>query len=378
MNNHTNVRVTQAQFASVLISGRQLVDMRAPIEFSRGSFPAAINLPLMNDDERARVGTCYAEHGEDAAIALGHELVSGKSKEVRIALWVAATIRDPDSVLYCLRGGLRSQTAQSWLAEAGIEVPIIDGGYKALRRFMIDTFDTQLKNTQALVLGGKTGSAKTSLLVTSDDGSRLPCIDLEGLARHRGSAFGRRIVPQPTQIDFENQISLALLRLHHNEQKTIALEDESRLIGRCALPLNLQAKMRESPLVVVEATLQERVHHSWENYILSNYEDHLVEAGSKELAFIAFSESLRVSLSNIRKRLGNPRFEQLSKVLEQALAAHKSGDPETHKEWIEILLRDYYDPMYDYQLKSKQREIIYRGDFKDVREFLLERTLRHA
>ena len=378
MNNHTNVRVTQAQFASVLISGRQLVDMRAPIEFSRGSFPAAINLPLMNDDERARVGTCYAEHGEDAAIALGHELVSGKSKEVRIALWVAATIRDPDSVLYCLRGGLRSQTAQSWLAEAGIEVPIIDGGYKALRRFMIDTFDTQLKNTQALVLGGKTGSAKTSLLVTSDDGSRLPCIDLEGLARHRGSAFGRRIVPQPTQIDFENQISLALLRLHHNEQKTIALEDESRLIGRCALPLNLQAKMRESPLVVVEATLQERVHHSWENYILSNYEDHLVEAGSKELAFIAFSESLRVSLSNIRKRLGNPRFEQLSKVLEQALAAHNSGDPETHKEWIEILLRDYYDPMYDYQLKSKQREIIYRGDFKDVREFLVDRTLRHA
>jgi tRNA 2-selenouridine synthase len=332
----------------------------------------------MTDDERARVGTCYAEHGEDAAIALGHELVSGKSKEVRIALWVAATIRDPDSVLYCLRGGLRSQTAQSWLAEAGIEVPIIDGGYKALRRFMIDTFDTQLKNTQALVLGGKTGSAKTSLLVTSDDGSRLPCIDLEGLARHRGSAFGRRIVPQPTQIDFENQISLALLRLHHNEQKTIALEDESRLIGRCALPLNLQAKMRESPLVVVEATLLERVHHSWENYILSNYEDHLVEAGSKELAFIAFSESLRVSLSNIRKRLGNPRFEQLSKVLEQALAAHNSGDPETHKEWIEILLRDYYDPMYDYQLKSKQREIIYRGDFKDVREFLLDRTLRHA
>lgn len=378
MNNHTNVRVTQAQFASVLISGRQLVDMRAPIEFSRGSFPAAINLPLMTDDERARVGTCYAEHGEDAAIALGRELVSGKSKEVRIALWVAATIRDPDSVLYCLRGGLRSQTAQSWLAEAGIEVPIIDGGYKALRRFMIDTFDTQLKNTQTLVLGGKTGSAKTSLLVTSDDGSRLPCIDLEGLARHRGSAFGRRIVPQPKQIDFENQISLALLRLHHNEQKTIALEDESRLIGRCALPLNLQAKMRESPLVVVEATLQERVHHSWENYILSNYEDHLVEAGSKELAFIAFSESLRVSLSNIRKRLGNPRFEQLSKVLEQALAAHKSGDPETHKEWIEILLRDYYDPMYDYQLKSKQREIIYRGDFKDVREFLLDRTLKHA
>lgn len=136
--------------------------------------------------------------------------------------------------------------------------------------------------------------------------------------------------------------------------------------------------MRESPLVVVEATLLERVHHSWENYILSNYEEHLREAGTKDLAFVAFSESLRASLGNIRKRLGNPRFEQLSEVLEQALTAHDSGDPEPHKEWIEILLRDYYDPMYDYQLKSKQREIIYRGNFKAVREFLLDRTLRRA
>ena len=85
MNNHTTDRITQAQFASLLISGRQLIDMRAPIEFSRGSFPSAINLPLMTDDERARVGTCYAQHGEVAAIALGHELVSGKSREARIA-----------------------------------------------------------------------------------------------------------------------------------------------------------------------------------------------------------------------------------------------------------------------------------------------------
>ena len=106
--------------------------------------------------------------------------------------------------------------------------------------------------------------------------------------------------------------------------------------------------------------------------------DHLKAAGSKDLAFVAFSESLRASLSNIKKRLGNSRFQQLSEVLEQALTAHESGDPEPHKEWIEILLRDYYDPMYDYQLKSKQREIIYRGNFRDVREFLLDRTLRGA
>ena len=122
---------------------------------------------------------------------------------------------------------------------------------------------------------------------------------------------------------------------------------------------------------MLEATLLERVHHSWENYILSNYEDHLVEAGSKELAFIAFSESLRVSLSNIRKRLGNPRFEQLSKVLEQALAAHNSGDPETHKEWIEILLRDYYDPMYNYQLENRKERIVFRGNEAEVAGFLM-------
>ena len=88
------------------------------------------------------------------------------------------------------------------------------------------------------------------------------------------------------------------------------------------------------------------------------------------MAFTAFADSLRLSLANIRKRLGGARYQELSEVLEAALLAHQQGDPEPHKQWIEVLLRDYYDPMYDYQLKSKRRHIIFRGDFNEVLEFL--------
>jgi tRNA 2-selenouridine synthase len=95
------------------------------------------------------------------------------------------------------------------------------------------------------------------------------------------------------------------------------------------------------------------------------------------MAFTAFADSLRLSLGNIRKRLGGVRYQELSKVLEVALLAHQRGDPEPHKHWIEVLLRDYYDPMYDYQLKSKQRHVVFCGNFTEVLEFLA-RSIRPA
>ena len=121
---------------------------------------------------------------------------------------------------------------------------------------------------------------------------------------------------------------------------------------------------------MVEASLEDRVHHSWENYILSNYREQVALCDSDEAAFTAFADSLRLSLENIRKRLGGLRYQELSEVLEAALVAHQQGHPELHKQWIEVLLRDYYDPMYDYQLKSKERNVAFRGSFDEALEFL--------
>ena len=134
------------------------------------------------------------------------------------------------------------------------------------------------------------------------------------------------------------------------------------------------SKLRDAPVVVVEASLEERVQHSWENYILSNYDELLAKSGCSVEAFEMFSSSLRNSLSNIQKRLGGVRFRELSNMLDAALKAHRQGDPTLHKLWIETLLRDYYDPMYDYQLTAKRRRIVHQGDFKSAFNALVDMT----
>lgn len=363
-------RLDSSTFEELFLRDRPLIDTRAPIEFERGSFPGAVNLPLMTDVEREQVGIRYKEQGEHAAVALGHELVSGHVKEDRIAAWIEQVKRNVNAALFCFRGGLRSQTVQAWLASEGYHLPVVDGGYKALRAYLLNSLEECLCETSLVVIGGRTGVAKTALLNQASDMLRLPVIDLEGLAHHRGSAFGKRAEPQPTQVNFENRIAIELLKLRNGGHQQVIMEDESRLIGRCALPLTLQEKLRAAPLVVLDASLEDRVHHSWENYILSNYREQVALCDSHEAAFSAFATSLRLSLANIQKRLGGARYQELSEVLEKALLAHSQGDPEQHKQWITVLLRDYYDPMYDYQLKSKQRHVVFRGNFNEVLEFM--------
>ena len=363
-------RLDSSTFEELFLRDRPLIDTRAPIEFERGSFPGAVNIPLMTDVEREQVSIRYKEQGEHAAVALGHELVSGHVKEDRIAAWIEQVKRNANAALFCFRGGLRSQTVQAWLASEGYHLPVVDGGYKALRAYLLNSLEECLCETSLVVIGGRTGVAKTALLNQASDMLRLPVIDLEGLAHHRGSAFGKRAAPQPTQVNFENRIAIELLKLRNGGHQQVIMEDESRLIGRCALPLTLQEKLRAAPLVVLGASLEDRVHHSWENYILSNYREQVALCDSHEAAFSAFATSLRLSLANIQKRLGGARYQELSEVLEKALLAHSQGDPEQHKQWITVLLRDYYDPMYDYQLKSKQRHVVFRGNFNEVLEFM--------
>ena len=374
MTEPTTSDIKAPEFSALFLDGIRLIDTRSPIEFERGSFPNTVNLPLMTNEEREQIGLCYKKAGEQAAVALGHELVTGTLREVRIANWLLEISQHPEAVLYCFRGGLRSRTVQTWLASQGCHRPIIEGGYKALRSYLLSTLTRCLAESDVIVLAGRTGTAKTALLHHSVDATPLPAIDLEGLAHHRGSAFGKRVDPQPSQIDFENRIAIALLRLQSNACSRIIMEDESRLIGRCALPLELQAKLRDAPVVVVEASLEERVQHSWENYILSNYDELLAKSGCSVEAFEMFSSSLRNSLSNIQKRLGGVRFRELSNMLDAALKAHRQGDPTLHKLWIETLLRDYYDPMYDYQLTAKRRRIVHQGDFKSAFNALVDMT----
>lgn len=358
-------RPDSADFATIFLSGAPLIDTRAPVEFDQGAFPGAVNLPLMTDEERARVGTRYKQAGQEAAIALGHELVSGEIKAARVRAWREFAEAHPDGYLYCFRGGLRSRIAQQWLAEAGVAYPRVIGGYKAMRRFLLDNLEAQARERRFLVLSGQTGCAKTDLL------AEVPgAIDLEGLANHRGSAFGKRVGGQPRQIGFENALSIALLRNRHaHGTAPVLLEDESRLIGRIAVPEDLRQRTLAAPVVVLEVPLEERVQHTYRNYILRNLQDWQAALGEAQ-GFDAFAEELRQSLANLSRRLGGLRYAQLSTQMASALVAHRQGHPERHAVWIRELLVDYYDPMYAYQLEQKAARVVFRGDRAAVREYL--------
>ena len=349
-----------------------LIDTRAPVEFARGSMPTATNLPLMSDAERESVGRCYKHEGPEAAIALGHRLVSGSLREERIANWAAFAREHPMGALFCFRGGVRSELSQQWLRESGIDYPRISGGYKALRRWLIDSSAQIYSQEKFLVVAGKTGCAKTRLINHGASGARLPGgIDLEGLANHRGSSFGRRDGGQPTQVNFEIAVDIAVFNASEEPVPHIIAEDESRLIGRCALAQNLQDTLKAAPMVVVEASLEARVEHSFENYILANLADLQARLGNPKAAFDQFAGDLYAALDRIKKRLGGARHHALTRQLDDAIASHLRGDTSVHRGWITALLRDYYDPMYNYQLENRKERIIFRGNEAEVAGFLL-------
>jgi len=356
---------------SLFLNDTMLIDTRSPTEFAKGSFPLAFNLPLMTDEERAAVGLRYHEAGQESAIALGHQLVGGDIKTQRVDSWRRFAEMHPGCALFCFRGGLRSEISQQWLADIGITLPRIAGGYKAMRRLLIDETDAILSNTPILLLAGQTGAAKTRLINEGNRGKPLPAaIDLEGLANHRGSAFGKRITSQPTQIGFENALGIALLKHRARDQSHLLLEDEGRLIGKCALPLTLQSSRQGADWIQLEASLEDRVQHSYENYILDNLTELSAEEENPERAFARFSQDLLDALERIQKRLGGTRYQALLKMMRGALEYHAEGEPKHHKRWIETLLVQYYDPMYAYQMKGRDRPPIFRGNEIEVVDFL--------
>lgn len=358
-------RADTDDFASVLLSGVPLLDVRAPIEFAQGAFPTAVNLPLMNDEERHRVGLHYKQAGQDAAIDLGHELVSGEIKAQRVAQWVRFAKEHPDGYLYCFRGGLRSRISQQWLAEAGLPYPRIIGGYKAMRSFLIETLAQAIASSKFVLVAGFTGSGKTEVIQDLD-----AAIDLEKLAHHRGSSFGKHATDQPAQIDFDNSLAIAFMRLHAAGRFNIALEDESRLIGKCALPIPLRDIMQVSPVIWVEEPTEARVERILHDYV-EDLGGQFIRKLGDEVGFEAFSQRLLESLQNLYKRLGGERHARLNDLMSHALAVQKNtGAVDAHRDWIHPLLTEYYDPMYEHQRAGKASRIIFSGDRETVTRHL--------
>ena len=366
------LNIAAEEFDALLLASTPFIDVRSEIEFAHGSIPGAVNLPILDTREREQIGLCYKTRGQQAAIELGHELVSGALKVQRIERWCAFARTYPDAILYCWRGGLRSRLATQWMAAAGHPVPLVEGGFKALRRRLLAELAAPSPREPLYVIGGRTGSAKTDLVNSLPGG-----VDLEGFARHRGSSFGRRADAPPAQIDFENALALAQLRQRHARPRApMFLEDESRQIGAMSIPLDLYQAMRTAPLVIVEMPLDFRIGQILRDYIgadMAVYRQRDPQGG-----FARFGEQLLASLGRIARRLGDERFRVARQLMQEALDQQScGGDDAAHRAWIELLLREYYDPMYEYQLQKSSARVVCRGEYDAVREWCLN-TARHA
>ncbi len=355
-------------YRSLFLNDAPLLDVRAPVEFEQGAFPCAKNFPLINNQEREDIGLCYKKHGQDEAIKLGHKLVQGKIKLERVNYWQDFFKHHPKGVLYCFRGGLRSKISQQWIYEkTGVIYPRIKGGYKAMRRFLIDELEISSQKISPVMLGGRTGIGKTLLLKKLKQQ-----IDLEGVFHHRGSVFGKHVTPQPSQIDIENKLSIELLKLRSKEHLQIVLEDEGTSIGSRRIPEVLFDKMKQSPLIMLEASVEERINITFQEYIIEALAEHQLFYGDEQ-GFNVWAEQLQTSIDKIQRRLGGVRHKELKTLLTNAIQQQRLSDnSEYHKEWIKILLVDYYDPMYDFQTSKKESRIVFKGQQYEVLCYLQE------
>lgn len=293
-----------------------IIDVRAPAEYADDHIPGAISLPVLDDAERARVGTIYKQVSPFTARKIGAALVSRNA-----AAHLEGPLADKPGgwrpLVYCWRGGQRSGSFATILSQIGWRVETIAGGYKAWRRLVVEALYDRPVPSPVIVLDGNTGSAKTELLgLLALRGVQV--IDLEGLARHRGSLFGAMAGGQPSQKAFEGALALALARL--DPTRPVVVEAESSRIGQCRLPPRLWRAMVEAPRVAIAAPVSARAA-----YLTRAYAD-----------LTADRERLRAVIASLKPMYAAEVIEGWQTLAEAGAFAALAED----------LMRRHYDPRY--------------------------------
>lgn len=302
-----------------------LIDVRSPLEFSKGHIPYAINIPLFSDQERAEVGTRYQQAGKDAALLVGLDYVGVKMSGFVKKLNAFSRGHTKEVILYCWRGGMRS-ASMAWLfSTAGYKVHLLEGGYKAFRTYIRAESGN---GSQIIILGGMTGSGKTEVLhELKKQGEQI--IDLEQLAHNKGSVFGYLgQLPQPTNEQFENDLYDEWSKL--DKSKPVWLEDESRSIGAVGLPGPFFERMKENPMVLLNVLLEIRVERLVKEY-----------AGFDKSA-------LAHALVKIAQPLGGKAFAEATSAI---------GEGKFAQAIARVL--EYYDKMYGKALLKFNNRVIH-------------------
>lgn len=360
--------VEENEVLDLIRQDHRWIDVRAPIEYAHGSIPNSINLPIMNDEERRLVGTCFKQQGREAAIELGHHLVSGKNKDQKIQSWLDEIKKQsPNISLFCFRGGLRSQISQQWIRDQGVRIRRVRGGYKEMRALMTQYLRQQLSKTSVRLISGPTGSWKTPFLQWLVDEKHL-AIDLEKLAQHRGSAFGKQ-GEQPAQVNFEHAIVKAVLNseAQYDGHTPLYLEDESRMIGRCVIPDFFFAKMRSSPIIWIDEPLERRVDNIFHDYV----EQTDIVKSQDIFKIQAVYQGYKDSMSGIKKRLGHEKYTEIMKdILSAESESVSNGIHDSNRVWIQKLLEFYYDPMYLTSLARRNPVTLIKATTSEIKSFL--------
>lgn len=316
-----------------------IIDVRSPAEYAEDHLPGAINLPVLDDAERARVGTIYKQVSPFDARKIGGALVAANA-----ARHIAGPLADRDGswrgLVYCWRGGQRSGSFATILAQIGWRVDRVDGGYKAWRGLVVDRVQNRPVPAPVIVLDGNTGSAKTAILARlARRGWQV--IDLEGLANHRGSLFGGRPEGQPSQKLFESRLALALEVL--DPARPVLVEAESSRIGALTVPKTMWQAICAAPRLRLEVPVGARAA-----YTAASYAD-MVDDPARVGAIVDALSPLHPG-----DRIGGWR------------AAVAAGD---WRGLAEGLLRDHYDPRYlKHRLRYAEREraVVALDDLRDL------------
>lgn len=294
---------------SLLLHDVQYVDVRSPLEYAKDHIPQSLHYPLFNDAERAYIGTIYHTEGREKALLEGVGIVSSKLKDM---ISFFSRLKDTQVIIYCYRGGMRSESVVSFCNSLGFSFYKLEGGYKAYRHYIRNYLERYSFPLPVFTLYGLAGSGKTRVL------KNIPySIDLENLAGNRSSLFGSLGMPNHTQKYFESLIVQKLRCI--NSWKYCIFEGESRKIGNCHLPYCILTALKTGTALWLETPLEQRIQHIYEEYVPYITEKTLVSV-----------------IDKLQSKMGKSKTEQCKRLFIQN---------KIH-ELIEFLLLHHYDPEY--------------------------------
>lgn len=313
------------------------VDVRSPLEYEEDHIPGAINIPILDNEERVIIGTIYKQEGKENAIRRGLDFVSPKLKELYQRLKDLNQQYD-EIVIYCFRGGMRSSSVVDFARSCGLTLSKLEGGYKSYRRHVMEYLENIGAYFKFVVLHGHTCIGKTEMLLALEK-ENMGVLDLEFFAKNSGSVFGDIFYKgkRPSQKFFETQLFAKLQSLQKNKIRYVFMESESKKIGRCTLSAHFWKMMQEGKHILVEASLAARVARCVHDYTLKSPDN---------------DEQLISSVENLKDKLGKERVKELIEQIKQ----------KKYAEVAEYLMVHYYDCLYLHSQDKYQYEFTVCSD----------------